>query len=170
MDKRERAEFLLAKLYSKFLSMTHYLPLTEGDEVFLIELLSQMRDRPEIVTLCGSLRFGSIFHAVNLKETLAGNIVLSIGIDTKSDTDLMLAGELTAEDKDKLDKLHLRKVEMADRIVMINGLIGGVPYLGNSSILELEHARYLGKPIEWLNFPTEYAIEEEQAWPLRAEE
>jgi hypothetical protein len=161
MSRRENIQFLIEKLYAKNFSFT------VTDKSFLVRLLEEMASRPEIVTLCGSSRFGPIFHAANLKETIAGNIVLSIGIDTKSDLDLMLAGELTAADKDKLDQLHLRKVEMADRIVMINGPIGGVPYLGISSILELEHARSLGKPIEWLNYPTEYAIEGEQEWKLR---
>src|SRR5581483_8236430 len=70
--------------------------------------------RPTIVCLCGSTRFSQAFHEANLRETLAGKIVLSIGCDFKSDTDLLLAGELTAEDKARLDELHLRKIDLAD--------------------------------------------------------
>jgi hypothetical protein len=40
---------------------------------------------PLIVCLCGSTRFYDEFQAANLRETLEGRIVLSIGCDTKSD-------------------------------------------------------------------------------------
>src|SRR6266704_190453 len=53
---------------------------------------------PIIVCLCGSTRFSEAFHEANLRETLVGKIVLSIGCDFKSDTDLLLAGQLTPED------------------------------------------------------------------------
>jgi len=49
---------------------------------------------PTIVCLCGSTRFGEAFREANLRETLAGKIVLSIGCDTRTDADLVAAGEL----------------------------------------------------------------------------
>lgn len=102
--------------------------------------------RPRIVVLCGSTRFISAFHAANLRETLAGHIVLSIGCDTKSDSDLLLAGQLTLADKGRLDELHLRKIDLADEVLILN--VGG--YLGESTLRELAYARHQGKPIRWL--------------------
>lgn len=65
--------------------------------------------RPEIVCLCGSTRFYAEFAAQNLRLTLAGAIVLSIGCDTKSDGDLAAAGtdrdwELRVRPPGPLDK------------------------------------------------------------------
>lgn len=80
------------------------------------------------------------------RETLAGRIVLSIGIDTKSDTDLLLAGELTQVDKDRLDELHLRKIDLADIVYILN--VGG--YIGESTRREIAYACQHGKVIRWL--------------------
>ena len=48
------------------------------------------------------------FQEANLRETIAGKIVLSIGCNTKSDSDLLALGELTKESKAMLDQLHLQ--------------------------------------------------------------
>jgi hypothetical protein len=45
-----------------------------------------------IITLCGSTRFFEHFRLANLKLTCADWIVLSIGIDTRSDKQLKEAG------------------------------------------------------------------------------
>lgn len=108
--------------------------------------------KPTIVCLCGSTRFSEAFHEANLHETLAGRIVLSIGCDFKSDTDLLLAGELTEQDKIRLDELHLRKIDLADEILVLN--VGG--YTGQSTKREIAYAREHGKRIRWLEqFPDE---------------
>jgi hypothetical protein len=66
--------------------------------------------RPIIVCLCGSTRFIDAFRKANLEETLRGRIVLSIGRDTKSDTDLVAMGELTEEVKERLvNRVHVAK-------------------------------------------------------------
>ncbi len=102
--------------------------------------------RPVIVCLCGSTRFAEAFHDANLRETLAGRIVLTVGCDFKSDTDLLLAGQLTQEDKARLDELHLRKIDLADEILILN--VGG--YLGESTRHEWHYAEAQGKRIRWL--------------------
>ena len=98
--------------------------------------------RPCIVCLCGSTRFLSAFQEANLRETLAGKIVLSIGCDTKSDQDLAL-GPI---DKTALDLLHLFKIDLADEILVLN--VGG--YVGQSTRREIDYARMQGKRIRWL--------------------
>ena len=103
-------------------------------------------ERPTIVCLCGSTRFIEAFRAANLRETIAGKIVLSIGCDTKSDTDLIALGELTEEAKAALDELHKRKIDLADEVVILN--VGG--YVGKSTLSEIIYAHRLKKPLRWL--------------------
>ena len=107
-------------------------------------------DRPTIVCLCGSTRFSEAFRAANLRETIAGKIVLSLGCDTKSDTDLIALGELTEESKAALDELHKRKIDLADEVLILN--VGG--YVGKSTISEIAYAQEHGKLIRWLELPT----------------
>ncbi len=105
----------------------------------------QQVERPTVVCLCGSTRFAATFHEANLRETLAGRIVLTIGCDMNSDVDLLLAGELTTEDKVRLDELHLRKIDLCDEILVLN--VGG--YIGQSTRREIAYARGLGKRVRW---------------------
>lgn len=98
--------------------------------------------RPRIVCLCGSTRFSEAFQAANLRETLAGNIVLTIGLDMKSDAALGLPEDTKA----KLDELHLRKIDLADEVLILN--VGG--YIGESTARELAYARERGKAVRFL--------------------
>jgi hypothetical protein len=97
---------------------------------------------PIVVCLCGSTRFMQAFQDANLRETLVGKIVLSIGCNTKSDQDLTL-GPI---DKGALDLLHLFKIDLADEILVLNE--GG--YIGESTRREIAYARMHGKRIRWL--------------------
>jgi hypothetical protein len=106
-----------------------------------------MNQKPKIVCLCGSTRFMKAFQQANLKETLDGNIVLSIGCNNKSDTDLIADGELTEELKQKLDELHKRKIDLADEVLILN--VGG--YVGKSTRGEIAYAQSLNKPLRWLD-------------------
>ena len=115
----------------------------------MIQEQERAKGRPTIVCLCGSTRFSEAYHKANLTETIAGKIVLSIGIDTKSDSDLLLSGELTEQDKIHLDTLHLRKIELADEVLFLN--VGG--YLGHSSLTEHLYASMIGKTIRYLEKP-----------------
>lgn len=108
-----------------------------------------MNTKPTIVCLCGSTRFMEAFQQANLRETIAGRIVLSIGCNTKSDSDLMALGELTPEAKAQLDELHKRKIDLADEVLVLN--VGG--YVGTSTRSEIEYAREHGKPLRWLEEP-----------------
>ncbi|MGE0412000.1 MAG: hypothetical protein AB7I98_03990 [Verrucomicrobiales bacterium] len=101
---------------------------------------------PTVVCLCGSTRFAEAFREANLRETLAGKIVLSVGCDTKSDADLIALGELTPEKKAELDELHKRKIDLAEEILVLN--VGG--YIGDSTRSELAYAQAGGKRIRWL--------------------
>lgn len=105
-------------------------------------------DRPMVTVLCGSTRFGQTFREQNLLLTLRGEIVLSIGCDTKSDDDLAAAFAAHGDDlKPRLDALHLRKIDLADRVLVLD--VGG--YIGESTRSEIAYAEQLGKPIAYLS-------------------
>lgn len=108
--------------------------------------------RPPIVCLCGSTRFWRDFQAASLRETLAGRIVLSIGAASGTDDDHF--GNLPRDEYDRvktqLDELHLRKIELADEVLILN--VG--KYIGQSTRRELDHARALGKPVRFLENPS----------------
>lgn len=106
-----------------------------------------MNERPIVVCLCGSTRFGETFARANLEETLAGKIVLSIGCNMRDD-DLFrdLAESELRKIKIKLDDLHKRKIDLADEILVLN--VGG--YIGESTRSEIEYAEKHGKHVRWL--------------------
>ena len=93
-----------------------------------------MPDRPEVVCLCGSMRFADEIRAVNRDLTMAGVIVLAPG-----ETD----GEITEEQKAALGALHLRRIDLCDRVQIVNP--GG--YVGESTSREIDYARASGKPV-----------------------
>ena len=95
-----------------------------------------MPDRPEIVCICGSTRFIDEMRAANRELTLAGVIVVA---PTE-------AGELiTDEQRAALNALHLRKIDLADRVLVVNP--GG--YIGEATSREIAYARATGKPISF---------------------
>lgn len=112
--------------------------------------------RPPVVCLCGSTRFWQTFQEASLQETLAGRIVLSIGAATATDEEHF--GHLSTEEraviKERLDELHLRKIDMADEVLVLN--VGG--YTGESTRREIAYARRQGKRIRWLEGPQETEV------------
>ena len=107
-----------------------------------------------IVCLCGSTGFWREFQRAGLSETLAGRIVLSIG--AVSGTDENHFGGLPKAEYDgikvMLDELHLRKIDLADEVFILN--LGG--YIGESTRRELEYAQRVGKRIRFLEpLPTD---------------
>lgn len=97
---------------------------------------------PRIICLCGSTKFYKTFDEQNFKLTLEGKIVLSVGCNTKSDEGL----SLTEEDKTKLDELHKRKIDLCDSVLILN--VDG--YIGESTRSEIEYAKKISKPIDYL--------------------
>ena len=105
-------------------------------------------NKPKIVCLCGSTRFGEAFRLAQFEETMKGKIVLTIGCNMKSDDDLFgnMAEPAKEVVKKMLDELHLHKIDLADEVLFLN--VGG--YIGQSTFNELEYARKQGKEIKWL--------------------
>ncbi|KAH8656016.1 hypothetical protein BGZ60DRAFT_417628 [Tricladium varicosporioides] len=103
--------------------------------------------RPTIVCLCGSTRFMDAFREANERETLAGKIVLSVGVDMRTSTALSPFSEEALEGiKVRLDALHKEKIKLADEILVLN--VGA--YIGESTRSEIAFARGLGKKVRYL--------------------
>ena len=95
-----------------------------------------------VITLCGSTRFKEHFIEAQKRLTLAGNIVISVGLFGHSGDD-----EVWSEGtKEMLDDMHKRKIDMADAIYVIN--VGG--YIGSSTQSETEYAKSIGKEVIYL--------------------
>ena len=95
-----------------------------------------MPDRPEIVCICGSTRFVDEMRAANWDLTIAGVIVVAPGEADEP---------ITEKQKNVLDALHLRKIDLADRVLFVNP--GG--YIGESTSREIAYAHAAGKPISF---------------------
>jgi len=95
---------------------------------------------PTIVCLCGSTRFMEAFYEANMRLTLEGKIVLTVGMSSHGNY------QPTEEQKQALDKLHFRKIELSDEILVLN--VGG--YIGQSTRNEIAHATKCGKIIRYL--------------------
>jgi hypothetical protein len=104
-----------------------------------------MISKYKIITLCGSTRFRDEFLAEQKRLTLEGNIVISVGLFGHSGDE-----EVWSEStKEMLDDMHLRKIDMADEIFVINP--GG--YIGASTGREIEYAQKAGKDVKYLELP-----------------
>ena len=115
---------------------------------------------PRIVCLCGSTRFYDAFRAANLRLTLAGEIVLSIGCDTKSDGDIATAGGLGKDPeqvKADLDALHKRKIDLADYVLVVSDETG---YFGESTAGEIRYAVDHGKMVRFTQLAAQDRAEE----------
>ncbi len=123
-----------------------------------------------VVTLCGSTRFAGAYLAAQRRETLAGRIVLTVGLFGHIQS-LSMAGPVKAA----LDELHLDKIEMSDEVLVLDCPLGwcgrcdrwydypdegvcdcgapvrAVPYVGDSTRREIAHAAALGKRIRYLS-------------------
>ena len=115
----------------------------------LVDWIETVRNRiskegPTLVCLCGSTRFMDAFTEAAWRETLKGNIVLSIGVCKHAEDH---GGEALGDSvADMLDELHLRKIDLADEVIILN--VGG--YIGQSTQKELDYAQKHNKPVQFL--------------------
>lgn len=104
-------------------------------------------EKPMVVCLCGSTRFMEAFFDEGWRLTLEGCIVLSVGVVKTADADGGHGAEMLGQDvADRLDELHLRKIDLADEVLVLN--VGG--YIGESTRREIEYAKAHGKPVRYL--------------------
>jgi hypothetical protein len=97
--------------------------------------------RPIVVCLCGSTRFKDEYIEAARSETLAGKIVISVGLFGHVDG-LDMEGDV----KKMLDVLHLKKIDLADEIFVLNP----EGYIGESTRREIAYAKFTGKQVRYL--------------------
>jgi hypothetical protein len=130
-----------------------------------------------VVCLCGSTRFKREFIRANFRETMAGKVVLSVGLYSHADAEVYAP---TEAEKVALDELHLDKIDLSDEVLVLNCLVskcracgaifngadrgitvtkcscgsadvGTVAYVGDSTRREIAYARAAGKVVLFLN-------------------
>lgn len=96
--------------------------------------------KPEIITLCGSTRFKAAYIDWYQRLTDLGHIVLTVG--------RFLPRQDHAQPlKAALDRLHLRKIDLSDSILVLN--VSG--YIGQSTRAEIAHAQERFKRVHYLS-------------------
>ncbi|MEI3394874.1 MAG: hypothetical protein V8R82_04095 [Clostridia bacterium] len=91
----------------------------------------------KIITLCGSLKYKNEMMVIAEKMALKGNCILT-PVYPVSDN----IGR-TEEQLIKLKEAHFKRIELSDTILVVN--VNN--YIGNSTNLEIDYARKLGKEI-----------------------
>lgn len=91
----------------------------------------------KIITLCGSLKFQKEMMIIAEKMALEGNCILTPVYP------IIKNCERTDEQLKKLKKTHFKRIELSDAILVINKN----NYIGDSTKLEIEYAKKLGKEI-----------------------
>jgi len=108
-----------------------------------------LKKKYPIVTLCGSTRFKDEFMQAQKELTLKGMIVISVGLFGHSGDEEVWDGMdegAISDTKFMLDDMHKSKIDMADRIFVVNP--GG--YIGESTWSEICYARMTKKDIQFL--------------------
>ena len=96
-------------------------------------------ERFNVITLCGSMRFREEFERLSAQLTLAGNVVLT-------PVSLESTFHPSAEERERLGRIHLQKVDMADEVFVVN--VDG--HVGESTRGEIDRARARGLRVTFL--------------------
>lgn len=102
--------------------------------------------KPTVVCICGSTKFYEAYLTAMYEETMKGNIYLSVGCFMHRPEIHQGNWHITPEHKLMLDELHLRKIDIADEILVLN--VGG--YIGESTENEIVYAEQCGKGVRYL--------------------
>lgn len=106
-----------------------------------------MRKRPEVVCICGSSRFIDQIAVLAWEIEKSGAIALGMHLLPMGYTD---QADHQAEHEgvaDKMDTLHLRKIDMADRVIVVD--VRG--YIGDSTRREIAYAERTSKPVDYMS-------------------
>lgn len=98
------------------------------------------KNKYNIITLCGSIKFKTEFLKVQEELVLNGNIVFIPNFFSNANV------EINSKIKKMLDEMHRQKIDMSDEIYVIN--VGG--YIGESTKSEIEYAKIKNKKISYL--------------------
>ena len=89
------------------------------------------------ITLCGSLKFQKEMMIVAEELALDGNCIFTPTYPVIKNI------EITEEQFEKLKEAHFKRIELSDAILVVNAN----NYIGNSTNLEINYAKKLGKEI-----------------------
>jgi len=104
-------------------------------------------NKPKVITLCGSSRFVDIMAVCAwLIERDENAITMALHLlpqwYAKNIPDHLAEHQGVAE---AMDKLHLRKIDLADEIFVVNF----EDYIGDSTAKEVRYTQKIGKKIRW---------------------
>lgn len=91
----------------------------------------------KIITICGSLKFQHEMMVVAQKLAYKGNCILTPTYPAINNV------ETTQENLNNLKEEHFKRIELSDSILVINKN----NYIGESTKLEIEYAKSLGKEV-----------------------
>ena len=91
----------------------------------------------KVITICGSLKFQKEMMGVAQKMALEGNCILTPTYPVIENI------EITEEQFAMLKEANFKRIEISDAILVVN--VNN--YIGNSTTLEIEYAKKLGKEI-----------------------
>lgn len=93
------------------------------------------------ICLCGSTKYKDDYQTMNLALSKSGQVVYSVaGFGHSGD-------DLTAEEKETLDLVHLQKILFSDIIIVVGESSPGVPYIGDSTRREIKWAEMNERPV-----------------------
>ncbi len=101
----------------------------------------------KVTTLCGSTKFQAEFAKVSQRLTMAGCVVISLGMFSLPD---LPDYDWTADSsklKGRLAGVHFHKIRLADEVYIVDP--GG--YVGESTQREIAYAESLDKPVRYLS-------------------
>lgn len=124
---------------------------SKADEGNLLPQSPALKIRPIIVCICGSSRFADIAAVKAWELEKQGILALGMHLLPK------WYWEQTAKVGDGhgaeqegvahiLDELHLRKIEMADEVFIVNY----EGYIGERTAIEIGYAKKLNKPVKYM--------------------
>ncbi len=117
----------------------------DPDFISLRRAAEAQYNRPRIICLCGSTRFYDSYFLMIKDLARRGAIVLEPSHYIGS-VDEALWSQYPPSVKEDLSRLRLRKIDLADEILVLN--VGG--YIGESTRSEIDHALRTGKPVKYL--------------------
>ena len=100
----------------------------------------------KVICLCGSTRFTREMLIKQWELTKQGNVVLSWCVLPDDYFQEATHGAEQEGVKEIVDTVHTRKIDLADKVFVIN--VDG--YIGESTTKEVQYALAHGKPVEYL--------------------
>ncbi len=123
------------------------------------------------ITLCGSTRYMEQYDAWNRWLALRGHVVYSVAGSAKH------GWEITADEKETLDLVHLLKILNSDAILVVDCILlpeditlpsserilgEGEPYVGESTKREIKWTELLGRRVMFTSYPQKLLMLREQ--------